>query len=755
MPNALRRQPWAWLAVLVAALASAQEPLPWVDGSTTLVLLPDTQWYSKSKPQYFEAQTKWIIAQQAARRIAYVLHMGDITETDLPGEWEVAKRAMGLLDGKVPHVLITGNHDYTGGGRQTRLNEYFPPAACRQWPTFGGTCEDGRLENNYHLFALGGRPWLILGLEWAPRPAVIAWADQILARYPERRAIVATHAYLFRDNTRFDHTKGAQRANPYGYGGDGADGEDLWQKLIRRHANVQLVVCGHVRTGGVAYLASEGRHGNVVHQILNDYEAIGGNGRGYLRLLEFLPDGQGVQVKAYSPVLDNYLTDPPNQFRIQLQPAPTAPPTTAPPVPQGAPAAPEPTQAQRLDEGRWQPVPVRTVAELRGLGPGKPTLSKYGGLASGQRLRASGFFRAERVGRDWTLVDPEGWPFVSVGLCSVNLSNFPAGTAEARFGGTLQWAEHTVRFLRECGFNTLGRWSDAALFAQLKERLAYVTTISFMAAYDKQRPEANGPRRFPERTIPVFDQEFPEFCDKLAAGLAASKDDPWLLGHLSDNELPFRPEGLSCYLRLPPTDPGHQAAAAWLTAHKKKADQLTDADQLAFIATVAERYYTVVGQALRKHDPNHLYLGSRLNGRNINDGTLRGSRPLDVVSINMYHHWSNDDERMDRWAELSGRPILNSEWYAMSLASDKVETNGAGFRVRSQRDRGLFYQNLCLGMLGNRNCVGWHWFKYGGDDATSSRGFVSPALEPHREMTDLMRQLNTQVYALRALLLPR
>jgi hypothetical protein len=27
----------------------------------------------------------------------------------------------------------------------------------------------------------------------------------------------------------------------------------------------------------------------------------------------------------------------------------------------------------------------------------------------------------------------------------------------------------------------------------------------------------------------------------------------------------------------------------------------------------------------------------------------------------MYHHWSNDDPQMDRWAELSQRPILNSE----------------------------------------------------------------------------------------------
>ena len=504
----------------------------------------------------------------------------------------------------------------------------------------------------------------------------------------------------------------------------------------------------------MAYLASEGRHGNVVHQILNDYEAMRGNGQGFLRLLEFLPDGRSVRVKAYSPVLDKYLTDPQNQFSFTLKPAtPPTQPSAANPT--GLPAPPDGTTAERLDAGRWQRVPVRTVADVTGLPSGQVPLSQYGGLAAGERLRATGFFRTERVGRNWTLVDPEGCPFISVGLCSVNLSGFPADAADKKFGGTTAWAEQTLRLLKECGFNTLGRWSDAATFNQLKERMAYVTTTSFMAAYDKQRPGSNGARRFPERTIPVFDKEFPEFCDKLAQGLAATKNDPWLLGHLSDNELPFRPDGLSCYLRLPPSDPGHQAAEAWLAAHQKQAEDVTEADQLAFVATVAERYYSTVRQAILKYDPQHLYLGSRLNGRNINDGTLRGSRPLDVVSINMYHHWSNDDPQMDRWAELSQRPILNSEWYAMSLASANVDTTGAGFRVRSQRDRGLFYQNLCLGMLGNRNCVGWHWFKYSGDAADNSRGFVDSEFEPHREMTDLMRQLNTQTHPLRAALLAR
>lgn len=37
----------------------------------------------------------------------------------------------------------------------------------------------------------------------------------------------------------------------------------------------------------------------------------------------------------------------------------------------------------------------------------------------------------------------------------------------------------------------------------------------------------------------VFDPQVVTFCDEYAKMLAASKDDPWLLGHFSDNEMPL------------------------------------------------------------------------------------------------------------------------------------------------------------------------------------------------------------------------
>jgi predicted phosphodiesterase len=294
-------------------------PLPWIDGSTTLAVLPDTEIYSKKHPESFEAQTRWIAENARAQNIAYVLHLGDIVHDDVEAQWQVAKRSFQLLDGKVPYALVPGNHDYTDAQRTTRINDFFKVADFQNWPTFGGTCTEDRIENSYHLCRIGNRDWIILSLEFGPRDEVVSWANQILDKHPDRLGILVTHAYLFRDNVRFDHTAGKkQRASPDGWGNDG---EQLWQKLVRTHAGMRLVFSGHVATGGLGHLVSTGDHGNAVHQIMVDYENMRGGGSGYLRLVEFLPDGNAVQVRSYSPVLNRYLTDAGNQFTFTLSSA--------------------------------------------------------------------------------------------------------------------------------------------------------------------------------------------------------------------------------------------------------------------------------------------------------------------------------------------------------------------------------------------------------------------------------------------------
>jgi len=308
-------------------------PLPFADGAWTLVVMPDTQVYSEAHPEIFEAETRWIARNRGPRRIAFVAHEGDVVEHDVFKEWAVADRSLAHLDGVVPYAVAPGNHDFAERrpkeppGRASLMDGFFPPSRFRRNAGFRGAFagEPNRTWNSCWTFEAGGQEWLLLALEFGPRRAVVAWADGILDRYPERRAILLTHAYLYSDDTRYDlEGRPYQTFNARRYTwlektpGEMLDGEQLWRDLVSRHSNMAFVLSGHVLNDGVGRLASRGVAGNVVHQMLANYQNGPNGGDGFLRLLEFQPDGRTVYVKTYSPFRDEYKTDSQNQFVLEL-----------------------------------------------------------------------------------------------------------------------------------------------------------------------------------------------------------------------------------------------------------------------------------------------------------------------------------------------------------------------------------------------------------------------------------------------------
>jgi hypothetical protein len=330
--NHLLRGAVASVAMLLFLSLCRGEALPIAEGSWTLVILPDTQVYSRAYPQHFEAQTKWIVDHADSHNIKYVLHEGDITDNNVPDQWDNAAQAMQVLDGKVPYALATGNHDYGPHGnaadRTTMFNEekYFGPGSpYSKLKSIGGLFEKGSTENSYHTFEAGGRKWLVLALEWAPRDAVVEWANKVAAEHSDYSTILLTHAYMYYDDTRYDWaTKGNDQTwNPHSYGvakipGETVnDGEQLWQKLVSRHPNFRFTFNGHVLVDGTGRLTSKGEHGNKVHQLLANYQFKEEGGRGDMRLMEFLGDGKTVKVRTYSPVLDRYDRAADQEFELQ------------------------------------------------------------------------------------------------------------------------------------------------------------------------------------------------------------------------------------------------------------------------------------------------------------------------------------------------------------------------------------------------------------------------------------------------------
>jgi Calcineurin-like phosphoesterase len=306
-------------------LTPASAAPAFVKGSWTLAVLPDTQVYSVVYPGLFSAQTAWVATHARRMNIRYAIHLGDIVNNNTALEWQRAADAMSLLDAVVPYALVPGNHDYGPSGdassRRTLLNEYFPFAHASRWPSFGGAYQPGRLDNTYHLFSAGGREFIIIALEWAPRDEVVMWANRVMRENAGRLGILVTHAYLNQDGRRDDISdrRFPQPFNPHNYATPGQtnDGQQLWDKLVRRHPFI-LVLNGHALGDGTGYLVSTTDGGTQCHQLLSNYQMNHLGGAGYLRLLEFLPDRNTVRVHSYSPLYDRYLWDADQAFSFTL-----------------------------------------------------------------------------------------------------------------------------------------------------------------------------------------------------------------------------------------------------------------------------------------------------------------------------------------------------------------------------------------------------------------------------------------------------
>jgi hypothetical protein len=295
--------------------------------SFTIVALPDTQYYAAQHPEILTSQIDWIAQRRDEEQLAFVLHEGDIVDSDDPNQWRRAARSLHILDGAVPYILTAGNHDYDRSGdhvtRRSLIDVYFPESAFGRTPCTVPSFEAGRIENSCQIMTTPAGPWLVLSLEFGPRDAVLRWADAMAKRYASLPAIIVTHAYLASDNSRYDHsTRLDQLWNPHRYLADREpegvnDGEEVWRKLVVKNDNVLFVLCGHDLGDGVGRLTSIRPDGTRVHQLLANYQMEELGGAGYLRLLRFFPDRRRVHVRTYSPYLDRFKTDPDNDFTLE------------------------------------------------------------------------------------------------------------------------------------------------------------------------------------------------------------------------------------------------------------------------------------------------------------------------------------------------------------------------------------------------------------------------------------------------------
>jgi hypothetical protein len=308
------------------------------------------------------------------------------------------------------------------------------------------------------------------------------------------------------------------------------------------------------------------------------------------------------------------------------------------------------------------------------------------------------------------------------------------------------WRRRTRQRLAAWGFNTLGDWSDETVARD--HHLAYTRPVNIAGDYANVATGYDWWGRMPD----PFDPRFKAAADRaVASATAGVRDDPWLLGYFADNELAWAAPGAQGRwalaigtLRGEPRSPAKQAFLAMLQRKYGDAlrlgvawgigvtrwealqttgfqapvpDQAHPAiaeDYSAWLRVYADEYFRTVAQALRRHDPHHLFLGGRFAVRTP-EAVAACAQWCDVLSINVYADLPQHGMDLATLHRLD-KPVLVSEF---SFGSTDRGPFGAGpVSVWNEDQRGQAYARFVQAAAAAPAIVGAHWFQWADQPVT-------------------------------------
>lgn len=277
--------------------------------SFCIIMLPDSQNYvaSNDKMCCWDAQINWIFKNRDKLNIRFVTHVGDMVNDDQSEEqFQRAFSSLARLSGVVPYGFCAGNHDLASdGSAAVYYRKYFPESMGEFTDYWVGSYDDNK--HNAQMIQINGKSFLFLHLAYLPSDGAIEWADRILSENKDSYAVITTHSFLIADWSECGIARRDSRVSltDIRMHKDGTNaGEDIYEKLVRKHKNVRMVLNGHYMGSYHMDLPIGDR---IVHAIQADYEnnrPLGGNG--FLRIIQFVPSEEKIYNYTYSPLLDAY-----------------------------------------------------------------------------------------------------------------------------------------------------------------------------------------------------------------------------------------------------------------------------------------------------------------------------------------------------------------------------------------------------------------------------------------------------------------
>jgi len=377
--------------------------------------------------------------------------------------------------------------------------------------------------------------------------------------------------------------------------------------------------------------------------------------------------------------------------------------------------------------------------------------NRFGGNAAGQQFKGTGFFRLEHSNDRWWFVDPDGAPFISIGLNHLDETNlkYPHNIEiwRKRYGSRERWIEDAVvKDMKAWGFNTVGwtqeyvsgDWGVALDWFGTPIDLGHSTEKWVYANYQQAKmpyvlflrvaeiEDWKGQPAFPD----VHSHDFDVYCDYLARSLcidhAESKN---LLGYYLVDIPSWLPHVSGRYF---PQVLGLEGAAL-------------DAK----LYDVASKYYETITKYIRRYDPNHLILGDRYNGnKGIPPAVLRAMKPfVDVFSLQYFSGPTHADhvkmrDDLAAWHQETGKPVLNADignWVPTKLNPNR------DMGLVTHEDRGADYVGAMSTLLAEPWFIGWHWCAYV-ENRARGWGLKDPWDEPYDGLVVPASSLNKAVY---------
>lgn len=323
--------------------------------------------------------------------------------------------------------------------------------------------------------------------------------------------------------------------------------------------------------------------------------------------------------------------------------------------------------------------------------------------------------------------------------------------------------------LRSWAMNTIGNWSGREVC--LVRKTPYVGTVQ-----SGRRPIEGSTGywgKFPDPFDPSFQATLRR---NLEIHRALSTNDPWCLGYFVDNELSWGDEFslAEATLRSPADQPAKRAFLAELQSKYTTIQRLNQAwgtqfaswdallesrtspdrqkaqdDLGGFSTRIAEQYFRICRDEVRRVAPKQLYLGCRFAWRN--DRAVRAAaKYCDVVSFNVYRRTLADF----RLPEGVDRPVIIGEFHFGAL--DRGMFHPGLVPTANQSERAAAYQEYVYSGLAHPAVVGTHWFQYV-DQATTGRddgenyqiGLVDICDTPYPETIAAVRRVGSTMYAFR------